>query len=124
MNLNVVGDIGTNVLWFIDMQNGQAHDLSQTSNSTFSIDLGPDQLSNRYKLVYGNEDEAGALVQDIVALIPKEFSLGNNYPNPFNPSTTIPFTISKPGLVVIDIYDLNGRKVRRVVSEHLSLIHI
>ena len=123
INLSMMGDIGTSVVWFIDMQNGQAHDLSQTSNSTFSIDLGPDQLSNRYKLVYGNEDEAGALVQDIVALIPKEFSLGNNYPNPFNPSTTIPFTISKPGLVVIDIYDLNGRKVRRVVSEHLGTGH-
>ena len=123
MNLSMMGDIGTSVVWFIDMQNGQAHDLSQTSNSTFSIDLGPDQLSNKYKLVYGDEDEAGALVRDIVALIPNEFSLGNNYPNPFNPSTTIPFTISKPGLVVINIYDLNGRLVRMVVNEHLETGH-
>ena len=123
MNLSMMGDIGTSVVWFIDMQNGQAHDLSQTSNSTFSIDLGPNQLSNKYKLVYGDEDEAGALVRDIVALIPKEFSLGNNYPNPFNPSTTIPFTISKPGLVVINIYDLNGRLVRMVVNKHLETGH-
>ena len=120
MNLSMMGDIGTSVVWFIDMQNGQAHDLSQTSNSTFSIDLGPNQLSNKYKLVYGDEEEAGALVRDIVALIPKEFSLGNNYPNPFNPLTTIPFTISKPGLVVINIYDLNGRLVRRIVNKHLG----
>ena len=123
MNLSMMGDIGTSVVWFIDMQNGQAHDLSQTSNSTFSIDLGPNQLSNKYKLVYGDEEEAGVLVRDIVALIPKEFSLGNNYPNPFNPLTTIPFTISKPGLVVINIYDLNGRLVRRVVNKHLGTGH-
>ena len=120
MNLSMMGDIGTSVVWFIDMQNGQAHDLSQTGISTFSIELGPDQLSNRYKMVYGEADEAGAFMRKIVAMIPREFSLGNNYPNPFNPSTTIPFTISKPGLAVIDIYDLNGRHVRRVVNEHLG----
>ena len=58
-----------------------------------------------------------------LCLIPKQFSLGNNYPNPFNPSTTIPFTISKPGLAVIDIYDLNGRHVNRIASEYLGTGH-
>ena len=59
------------------------------------------------------------MVKDIVALIPKEFSLGHNYPNPFNPSTTIPFTITEPGLAVVTIYDISGREIRQILNESL-----
>ena len=119
MKLNINGDIGNNVLWFIDMQNGDSYDLHQTGFLTLTIGLGSDQFSNKYKLIYGDEDEAGSLVKDIVALIPKEFSLGHNYPNPFNPSTTIPFTISEPGLAVVTIYDISGREIRQILNESL-----
>ena len=119
MKLNITGDMGNNVLWFIDMQNGDSYDLHQTRFLTLSIGLGSDQFSNKYKLIYGDEDEAGSLVKDIVALIPKEFSLGHNYPNPFNPSTTIPFTISEPGLAVVTIYDISGREIRQILNESL-----
>lgn len=40
-----------------------------------------------------------------------------NYPNPFNDNTSIRYTLNKPGPVVIDIYDVNGRVVRHLVSE-------
>jgi hypothetical protein len=39
------------------------------------------------------------------------------YPNPFNPSVTIPFTLQKTGEVRIVIYDLAGREVRELVHE-------
>ena len=119
MRLNVNGDMGNNVLWFIDMQNGDSYDLLQTKLLTLTIGLGSDQFSNKYKLIYGDEDEVGSLVKDIVALIPKEFSLGHNYPNPFNPSTTIPFTITEPGLAVVTIYDISGREIRQILNESL-----
>ena len=119
MKLNITGDMGNNVLWFIDMQNGDSYDLHQTGFLTLSIGLGSDQFSNKYKLIYGDEDEAGSLVKDIVALIPKEFYLGHNYPNPFNPSTTIPFTISESGLAVVTIYDISGREIKQILNESL-----
>ncbi|MDX1637158.1 MAG: T9SS type A sorting domain-containing protein [Balneolaceae bacterium] len=34
-----------------------------------------------------------------------------NYPNPFNPSTTIPFTLDKPAEVILRVYDVTGRQV-------------
>jgi hypothetical protein len=51
---------------------------------------------------------------------PSEFDLSQNYPNPFNPTTKIEFTLSKSGFVTLRIYDILGREVKTLVSEHLS----
>jgi hypothetical protein len=48
------------------------------------------------------------------------FILSQNYPNPFNQTTKIEFTMAKSGFGTLQIYDLIGRKVRTLVSEHLS----
>ena len=40
------------------------------------------------------------------------YFLGHNYPNPFNPMTTIRFDLPQPAQVTIKIYDVSGRLVR------------
>ena len=50
---------------------------------------------------------------------PSEFTLLQNSPNPFNQTTKIEFTLAKSGFVSLIIYDLLGRKVRTLASEHL-----
>ena len=42
---------------------------------------------------------------------PAAFDLGAAWPNPFNPSTTIPFELSAPGRVRLEVFDLRGAKV-------------
>ena len=42
--------------------------------------------------------------------------LGQNFPNPFNPSTSIPYATLRPGLVQIVVYDVRGRTVRTLVD--------
>lgn len=51
---------------------------------------------------------------------PLTFDLKQNYPNPFNPSTNIEFAVPVSGHVVLEIYDINGRKIQELVNETLS----
>jgi M6 family metalloprotease-like protein len=48
---------------------------------------------------------------------PAAFSLGSNYPNPFNPSTTIQYELVDPGLVSLRVYDTTGQLVRQLVAQ-------
>jgi hypothetical protein len=45
------------------------------------------------------------------------FALKPNYPNPFNPSTRISFSITKEGPVTLRVYDILGREVATLVNE-------
>ncbi|UCB52276.1 MAG: T9SS type A sorting domain-containing protein [Candidatus Zixiibacteriota bacterium] len=50
---------------------------------------------------------------------PSQSVLFQNHPNPFNQTTKIEFTLAKPGFVSLSVYDLLGRKVKILASEHL-----
>lgn len=52
--------------------------------------------------------------------VPTEYSLTQNFPNPFNPSTSIFYTVKKPGLTSISIFDITGRKVTDLVNQHMN----
>ena len=42
--------------------------------------------------------------------------MGESYPNPFNPTTNIPFFIQKDTEVLLSIYDINGRLVESLLD--------
>ena len=48
---------------------------------------------------------------------PKEFQLAQNYPNPFNPSTTINFAVPRDSHVTLQVFDLHGRLVEKLVDD-------
>ena len=52
-------------------------------------------------------------------LIPERFEI-SNYPNPFNPSTTIEFDLPERSNVRIVIYDVLGREVKVLVNDDLD----
>lgn len=53
--------------------------------------------------------------------LPEEPYLEQNFPNPFNPSTTISFVLPSDAFVTLEIFDLLGRNISTIVSDKLSV---
>ena len=64
-------------------------------------------------------EDRGALPYEqtsIDDILPERFFLLNNYPNPFNASTTIKYELPHQSRVTIDIYNILGRKVETLYN--------
>ncbi|NQV16611.1 T9SS type A sorting domain-containing protein [bacterium] len=92
---------------------------SQTDNTlflAFSMMMMPDDLYAMFInswLTTVSVDEPGSS-------LPREFALSNNYPNPFNPSTTIAFDVPNSSEVMITVYNVLGQKVIDLVNSEYS----
>jgi hypothetical protein len=49
-------------------------------------------------------------------LTPREFVLGDAYPNPFNPTTIIPFTLNESAKINLSVFDVSGRNVATLIN--------
>jgi len=59
-----------------------------------------------------DDDEGGALNNDADLA----YNLLKNYPNPFNPQTTINFSVANPGIITLKVYDISGKEVSNVIN--------
>jgi len=91
---------------FVDKENNDFH--LQTNSPC--IGTGRDS-GDRGALPFGPTD----IVDN--SQLPAEFNLLGNYPNPFNASTTISYSLSKPSDVTISIYDMLGQLIETINSE-------
>ncbi len=51
---------------------------------------------------------------------PNKLLLSQNFPNPFNPSTHIQFTIPKSDIIKIEIFDINGQAIKKLTDQKFS----
>ena len=62
----------------------------------------------------------GVLLDVAITIIPDEYTLERAYPNPFNPVTTLSFTIPTQSEVALSIYNIQGREVSTLISGYMD----
>jgi photosystem II stability/assembly factor-like uncharacterized protein len=80
------------------------------------------RISRDNKALFGLKDNGGIIMKMLPgSLAPiakdKKYELKANYPNPFNPTTSISYQIPNSGLVTLKIYDILGKEVVTLVNE-------
>jgi len=92
------------------LENFALDDIEYLEEMLAQMNLTPGQEAAFRSALYG---EAGA------ARLPKVFSLAQNSPNPFNPATTIAYSVPEGASVqvTLKVFDLRGRLVRSLVNE-------
>jgi len=83
-----------------------------TNNETYNIELS--EIDN----ITFSENVSVEDMTNIVTSIPVKFL--KNYPNPFNPRTTIAFELYRKGETKLDIYNLKGQKVKQLINKNLE----
>ena len=112
-----------------EFQNFTPHTISSTSDeprSVFAIDMDGDgdidvlsASSGDDKIAWYRNDGVVS-VESISNEIPIEFSLNQNHPNPFNPSTNIQFSLPQSSYVTLEVFNTLGERVGVLASEELS----
>jgi len=93
--------------------------LSETWEEIHSVsrDMNNNSITINTNTISGNWTIGGTGIDDEDNIIPEKYVLFNNYPNPFNPTTTIKYGIPVHSKVTLKIYDILGREIKTLVDE-------
>ncbi len=111
-------------------QDGDIEIIIGTNNDLKVLDIS-DDIGEQYSwsTYRGNSQRNGfydvsqSYLRKEKDIYPSHFELGDNYPNPFNPSTSIDFTVPKEMFISIIIYDVNGRHIKTMINGILGVGH-
>ncbi len=78
--------------------------ITNSSLSNINVDLGSPLIG----------------INTINENIPSNYLLSQNFPNPFNPYTTIKFDVPVAGLIKLSVYDILGREIEVLANENLT----
>lgn len=77
------------------------------------------EITREFRLIIGTDEYIKSKSLGISEL-PQEFVLKHNYPNPFNPSTTIVFGLPEKAKIKLEVYNAIGRKVSTLIDREME----
>jgi hypothetical protein len=101
-------------------QGYQGDNIALTSTNGKLIPLWMDNASGIYQIWSSRIPISSLVSVPTVPSIPDRFVLAQNFPNPFNPSTTISFTLPTACHVTVTVFDQLGREVSVLLNEEKS----
>ncbi len=78
----------------------------------------PGNYTYRLRQVDFNGSSAYSNEVNVKVNAPLSFGLQQNYPNPFNPTTIIKYSLDKPGMVKLSVYNVLGQEVSTLVNNY------
>lgn len=97
----------------VDMATERVNDIYSSLSYTFT--LKKNESVRSFRLIVGRKEFVKNNTNGI-PIVPLEYSLDQNFPNPFNPSTRIHYTVGHSGHVQLDIFNVLGQKVKTLFS--------
>ncbi|MFK7844791.1 MAG: FG-GAP-like repeat-containing protein [Rhodothermales bacterium] len=89
--------------------------LQQNADSSYSVTSSSNNENRVFMRVMSGSGIAVS-IEDERIIVPSDYKLHSNYPNPFNPTTTISFTLPLDKAVSVRVYDMTGRLVRTLAN--------
>ena len=90
----------------------------KTLNSVFFIDNNTGWIAGYDGTILRTTNGGVTFIEDEKnEEIPTDYNLTNNFPNPFNPSTKIKYSIPQSSQVIIKVFDILGNEIETLVSE-------
>jgi hypothetical protein len=89
--------------------------IGYTVQAVSAIDIKSGQSN---QVLYGEAGGWGN--QTIAEQIPDEFNIHSNYPNPFNPTSTIRYDVPEASAVLIEVYNMLGQRVAVLVDQQMQ----
>jgi carboxypeptidase T len=82
--------------------------------------IGAQSIINKGSMLISSMDANTLTLSKLPSnVIPRHFSLYRNYPNPFNPSTSLQFDIPIPSIVSLAVFNIMGQEVQSLIKDQL-----
>jgi hypothetical protein len=108
------GDEGYSPLWLVNIYDNAEFDaVSDLASAEAATILAPGAAMVNCPIVAIEGDVA---IEKLPDEIPSGFVLHRNFPNPFNPTTTIQYELAEAGQVILSVYNLLGQQVAELVN--------
>jgi hypothetical protein len=74
-------------------------------------------LDNNFEGSNWAQEKITLVEDEIISNLPTSYSLDQNFPNPFNPSTTIDYSVPEVSFITLKVFDVLGNEIETLVNE-------